>query len=133
MLKQMAIAAPSRVAVFAQTPTPAVHYEQLDEIRKSKCKDPVPGNFGCAILFDVGFPSFGNMIAGIVGGFVHQISLILDSTKYRYVRSTLKRDDTVSGLRRNVCVPARVDGDDLIVQCPDGTQTKGRILRREKN
>jgi len=55
------------------------------------------------------FPSSGNMIAGIVGGFVHQISLILDSTMYRYVRSTLKRDDTVSGLRRNVCVPARVD------------------------
>jgi hypothetical protein len=94
MLKQMAIAAPSRVAVFAQTPTPAVHYEQLDEIRKSKCKDPVPGNFGCAILFDVDFPS--------------------------------------SGQRRNVRLPAPGDGEDLPVQWPDGTQTKGRIIRREK-
>jgi len=44
----------------------------------------------------------------------------------------LKRDDTFSGLRRNVRVPARVDGDDLIVQWPGGTQTKERIIRREK-
>src|SRR6202035_1960726 len=38
-----------------------------------------------------------------------------------------------SGPRRNVRVPARVDGDALIVQWPDGTQTKGRIIRRKKN
>jgi hypothetical protein len=133
MLKQMAIAAVLSIAVFAQTHTPAVHYEQSDEIRESKCKDPVPGNFGCAILFDVDFPSSGNMIAGAVGGFVHQISLILHSTMYTVMYNPpLKRDDTFSGLRRNIRVPARFDGDDLIVQWPDGTQTKGRIIRREK-
>jgi hypothetical protein len=44
----------------------------------------------------------------------------------------LKRDDTFSGLRRNVRLPAPGDGDDLPVQWPDGTQTKGRIIRREK-
>jgi hypothetical protein len=82
MLKQMAIAAVLSVAVFAQTHTPAAHHEQSDEIRKTKCQGQVPGNFGCAILFDVDFPSSGNKIAGVVGGFVHQISLILDSTMY---------------------------------------------------
>ena len=119
--------------MFAETHTPAVHDEQSDEIRKTKCKDPVPGNFGCAILFDVDFPSSRNTIASVVGGFVHQISLILRSTMYTVMYNPpLKRDDTFSGLRRNVRVPARVDGDDLIVQWPGGTQTKERIIRREK-
>jgi hypothetical protein len=90
-----AIAAVLSVAVFAPTHTPAVRYEQSEEIRESKCKDPVPGNFGCAILFDVDFPSSGNMIAGVVGGFVHQISLILHSTMYTVMYNPpLKRDDT---------------------------------------
>lgn len=133
MLKQMLIAALLNVPVFAQTHTPVVHFEQLDEIRKIKCKDRVPENFGCAILFDVDFPSSGNMIASVVGGFVHQLSLILDSTMYTVMYDPpLKRDDKFSGLRRNVRVPARVDGDDLIVQWPDGTQAKARIVRREK-
>lgn len=82
MLKQMAIAAVLSVAVFAQTHTPAVHHEQSDQIRKTKCQGQVPGNLGCAILFDVDFPSSCNKIAGVVGGFVHQGSLILDSTMY---------------------------------------------------
>jgi hypothetical protein len=133
MLKQMAIAALLSVAVFARTHTAVVHFEQLDEIRKIKCKDQVPENFGYAILFDVDFPSSGNVIAGVVGGFVHQISLILDSTMYTVMYDPpLKREDTFSRLRRNVRVSARVDGDDVIVQWPDGTQTKERIIRRRK-
>jgi hypothetical protein len=133
MLKQMAIAALLSLPAFAQTRTPVVRVEQLDEIRKIKCKDRVPENFGCAILFDVDFPSSGNMIASVVGGFVHQLSLILDHTMYSALYDPpLKRDDKFSGLRRNVRVPARVDGDDLIVQWPDGAQAKGRIIRLEK-
>ncbi len=133
MLKQMAIAVFLSIAVFAQTHTPVVHFEQLDEIRTIKCKGQVPETFGCAILYDVDFPSSGNMIAGVVGGVVHQLSLILDSTMFTVVYDPpLKRDDKFSGLTRNVRVPARVDGDDLIVQWPDGTQAKGRIVRREK-
>jgi len=133
MLKQMSIAALLSVPVFAQTYTPVVHFEQLDEIKKIKCKDYVPEDFGCAILFDVDFPSSGNMIASVVGGFVRQLSLILDSTMYTVMYDPpLKRDDKFSGLRRNVRVPARVDGDDLLIQWPDGTQAKARIIRSEK-
>jgi hypothetical protein len=44
----------------------------------------------------------------------------------------LKRDDKFSDLRRRVHIPARVDGNDLIVQWPDRTQVKGRIVRRER-
>ncbi len=133
MLKQMAIAGLLSVPVFAQTHTPVVHLEQLDEIRKIKCKGQVPENFGCAILFDLDFPSSGNMIASVVGGFVRQLSLILDSTMYTVVYDPpLKRDDKFSDLRRNVRIPARVDGNDLIVQWPGGTQAKGRIIRRER-
>ena len=72
------------------------------------------------------------MTASVVGGFVRQLSLILDSTMYTVVYDPpLKRDDKFSGLRRNVRVPARVDGDDLLVQWPDGIQTKERIIRHE--
>ncbi len=82
------------------------HFEQLDEFREIKCKDRVPENFGYAILFDVDFPSSGNMIASVVGGVVHQISLILDSTMYTVMYDPpLKRDDPFSGLRRNGRVP----------------------------
>ena len=73
------------------------------------------------------------MIASVVGGFVHRLSIILDRTMYTVVYDPpLKRDDKFSGLRRNVRVPARVDGDELIVQWPDGTHAKGKIIRREK-
>jgi hypothetical protein len=128
MLKQMAIAVLLSVPVLAQTHVPVVHVEQLDEIRKIKCKHRVPEDFGCAIVFDVDFPSSGNMIATVVGGFVHQLSIILDRTLYTVVYDPpLKRDDKFSGLRRNVRVPARVDGDDLIVQW------LGRHTREGKN
>ena len=133
MLKQLAIAAVLSVPVFAQTHTPVVHVEQLDEIEKIKCKDRVPEDFGCAILFDVDFPSSGDMIASVVGGFGHQLSPILDRTMYTVMYDPpLKRDDKFSGLRRNVRVPARVDGENPIVQWPDGTQARGRIIQREK-
>src|SRR5260370_9357155 len=130
MLKQMAIAAFLRVPAVAQTHPPAMSYEQLDEIMKIKCNVQIPEHFDCAILFDVGFPSSGNMIASIVGGFVDQISLILDSTLYTVVYDPpLKRDDKFSLKAR---FPARIDGDDLIVQWPDGTHARGKIVRREK-
>jgi hypothetical protein len=130
MLKQMAIATLLSLPGLAQTHPPAMHYEQLDGITKIKCNVQIPENFDCAILFDIGFPPSGNMIASIVGGFVDQISLILDSTLYTVVYDPpLKRDDKFSLKAR---IPARVDGDDLIVEWPDGTQARGKIVRREK-
>jgi translation initiation factor IF-1 len=93
----------------------------------------VPENFGCAILFDLDFPSSGNLIASVVGGFVHQLSLILDGTMYTVLYDPpLNRDDRFSGLGRNVRIPARVEGDELIIQWRDGTQTRGRITHRKQ-
>ena len=130
MLKQLALAVLLSGSAFAQTHAAAVHV-QLDEIRKIQCT--VPEGFGCAILFDLDLPPFDILIGSVVGGFVHQLSLILDHTMYTVVYDfPLKRDDRFSGLRRNVRIPARVDGDDLIVQWPDGTEAKGKIVRREK-
>jgi hypothetical protein len=109
-----------------------VHFEQLDEVKKIKCQIQVPEGFGCAILFDLDFPS-DNMIASVVGGLIRQLSLILDGTLYTVVYDPpLKRDNKFFGLRRNVRIPARVDGDNLIVRWPDGTEARGRIIRREK-
>jgi hypothetical protein len=130
MLKPIAIAALLTVPALAQTRTPVIPLEHLDEIRTIKCQVQLPDNFGCAILFEVGFPSSGNMIVSMVGGFVDQISLILDSTLYTVAYDPpLERDDK---FRRRARVPARVDGDDLIIQWPDGTQARGKIVRREK-
>jgi hypothetical protein len=43
----------------------------------------------------------------------------------------LKRDAKFSGLRRNIGIPARVDGDALFVKWPDGKEAKAKIVRRE--
>jgi len=133
MLKQMAVAVLLSVPVFAQAHTPVVLFEQLDNMRKRECRVQVPENFGCAILFDLDFPSSGNIIASVVGGFVHQLSLILDGTMYTVLYDPpLNRGDRFSGLGRNARIPARVEGDQLIIQWRDGTQAKGRIIHREQ-
>ena len=132
MLKQMAIAAFLSIPALAQTHTPVPHFEQLDEIRGISCKDKVPENFRCAILFDLDLPPSNNMIASVVGGFIRQISLFVDGTLYTVTYDPpLKRDDKFSGLRKGLRIPARVEGDQLIVLWPDGTQAKGRIVGRE--
>ena len=129
MLRQFAVAVLLSGLAFAQSHTPVgPHFEQLDEIRKIDCK--VPEGFGCAILWDLDLPGRGNMIASVVGGVVRQISLIFDHTMYIVVYDPpLERDDR---MRRKTRVPARVDGDNLIIQWPDGTEAKGRIVKREK-
>jgi hypothetical protein len=111
------------------------------------CKGVVPQDFACAILFDVDppLPLDGIDIASVVGGesnvvrtpppapVIREVSLILDGTLYTAVYDPpLKRDDTFSGLRRNVGIPARVDGDNLFVKWPDGKEAKAKITRREK-
>ena len=132
MLKQFALAVLLSGSAFAQTHVPVEpQLEQLDEIRGRKCE--VPEGFRCGILVDVDLPDSGDMIASMVGGIVHQISLILGGTMYTVVYDPpLKRDDKFSNLRRYVRVPARIDGEDLTVQWPDKTEAKGRIVRREK-
>jgi hypothetical protein len=119
-------------SALAQTHAPGEAYsQQLDEIRGRKCE--VPKGFSCGILFDLDLPESGNMNLSVVGGVVHQISVILNGTMYTVVYDPpLKRDDTFSSLRRYSRIPARIDGDHLTIQWPDKTEAKGRIARREK-
>jgi hypothetical protein len=128
MLKLLALVILPSGLLYAQTHTPIFHFDQLDEIPKIECR--VPEGFGCAILWDVDLPPGSDLISSIVGGVVHQISVILDHTMYTVVyEPPLPRDDR---LRRKARVPARLVGDYLIIRWPDGTKSKGRIVKREK-
>ena len=128
MLRQFALAVLLSGLVFAQTHTPVAHFEQLDEIRKIECK--APEGFGCAILWDIDLPTRSDMIASMVGGVVHQVSVIFEHTMYTVVyEPPLPRDDRV---RRKAHVPAQVVGENLIIRWADGTEWKGRIVKREK-
>lgn len=87
----------------------------------------------CADSRLCGAPAPSAVHLGVVGGLVHQISVILNGTMYTVVYDPpLKRDDKFSSLRRYVRIPARIDGDSLIIQWSDKTKTKGRIVGREK-
>jgi hypothetical protein len=135
MLRQFALAVLLSGSALAQTPAPVeLHLQQLDqldEIRGRKCE--VPEGFGCGILFDLDLPEYGDLNLSLVGGVVHQISVILNGTVYTVVYNPpLKRDDKFSGLRRFVRIPARIDGDSLTIQWPDKTQARGSIVRHEK-
>jgi hypothetical protein len=127
---------------------PAQNYtvkEHLDEVRRVRCIGGVPKDFTCAILFDVDPPFLDGIdIASVVGGetdlayspsaqVIRRVSLILDGTLYTAVYDPpLKRDSTISGLRRNVGIPARVDGDDLFIKWPNGKEARAKVIHREK-
>ena len=146
MLKHTAFAFLLVGLAFAQRE----YAEHLDDAgllpgSKIKCIGEVPKDFACAIFFDVDPPLHNGIdIVSVIGGesnFPHtppppairEISLILNGTLYTAVYDPpLKRDEKISGLRRNVGIPARVDGDDLFVKWPDGKEVKAKIIRRDK-
>jgi len=110
-----------------------------------KCIGEVPKDFVCAIFWDVDPPLYNGIdIVSVIGGesnfpqtppppVIREISLILNGTKLTAVYDPpLKRDEKISGLRRNVGIPARADGDDLFVKWPDGKEVRAKIIRREK-
>jgi hypothetical protein len=145
MLKQTALLFLLLGMAFSQTSSVEVH---LDDIRgrEVKCATEVPKDFSCAIFFGVDPPIHDGIdIASVVGGeggnlpqappapVIREVSLILDGTLYTAVYDPpLKRDDKFSGLKRNVGIPARVDGDALFVKWPDGKEVKAKIIRRER-
>jgi hypothetical protein len=103
---------------------------------KIKCIGEVPKDFACAIFWDID-PPFGISVIGGESNFpppvIREVSLILDGTLYTAVYDPpMKWDEKISGLRRNVGIPARVDGDNLFVKCPGGKEVKAKIIRREK-
>ena len=145
MLKQTALLFLLLGSAFAQNHPVEVH---LDDIKGPGviCTTEVPNDFSCAIFFDVDPPIHDGIdIASVVGGeggnfpqappapVIREVSLILDGTLYTAVYDPpLKRDAKFSGLRRNVGIPARIDGDALFVKWPDGKEAKAKIIRREK-
>ena len=140
MLKQTPLLLLLLGSAFCQTNSVEVH---LDDIKGPgvKCTTEVPEDFACAILVYVDPPIDGIDIASVVGGegpqippapVIREVSLILEGTMYTAVYDPLlKRDAKFSGLRRNVGIPARVDGDALFVKWPDGKEAKAKIIRRE--
>lgn len=130
---QMALLLLFSIPTFAQSklPPPTV-IVQLDEIRKRPCDIQVPEGFSCAVLFIVGMPAPDEMIDGTVGEDVSQVSVYLDGKLHTIVYDPpLKRDYKFSHLRRGMHIPVRIERDDLILQWPDQTRSKGKIIRRE--
>ena len=144
MLKQTPLLLLLLGSAFSQTHPAEVH---LDDIKgpEVKCTTELPKDFACAIFFAVDPPIHDGIdIASVVGGecncrqtlpapVIREVSLILDGTLYTAVYDPpLNRDVKFSGLRRNVGIPARVDGDALFVKWPDGKEVKAKIIRRER-
>jgi hypothetical protein len=125
------------ILAFAQSQFPPaarafVQLDQLDEIRQHRCDIQVPEGFSCAVLFDVGIPDADGMIASILGEDVPQVSVYLDGRLYTIgYDPPLKRDDKFYHLRKGMHVPVRIERNELILQWPDQTRSKGKIIRRE--
>jgi len=122
------------ISAFAQSQVPSAYRGamQLDEIRKRFCEFELPEGFGCGVLFDVGIPVSDGMIDSIVGEDVSQVSVYLDGTLYTIAYDPpLKRDDKFVRLRRGVHIPVRIEKNQLILQWPDQTHCKGKIIQRE--
>lgn len=119
------------ISALAQSHPPLAEHAttQLDEVRKRPCDVQMPEGFTCAVLFNVGTASDDEMIASIVGENVSQISVYVGGTLYTVAYDPpLKRDDR---LRKWMHVPVRIVSNDLILQWPDQTRSKGKIIRRE--
>jgi hypothetical protein len=116
----------------SQTPSPYHASMQLDEMRTRSCDIDLPEGFNCGVLFDVGIPASGGMIASIVGGNLPQISVYLAGTLYTIAYDPpLKRDDKFLHLSRGTHVAVRIEKNHLILQWPDQTRCRGKIMRRE--
>src|SRR5436305_1458626 len=98
-----------------------------------------------AIFFDLDPPLYegigianvasanGNSVQTAPVPVIRAVSVILDGTLYTAVYDPpVTRDDKISHLCAIAGIPARVDGEDLFIQWPDGEVVKGKIVRREK-
>lgn len=108
---------------------------EIGRAGKVTCKEePLPEDFACALVFNVD-PPVPDGIASISGGeyeLIRGVTLILDGTLYTGIYDPpLRRENGLSSLRKNARIPARVDGDYLLVLCPDGKRTRAKVVRRE--
>ncbi len=119
-------------------PTPALTPTLEDyEFRrgvKIECQEPLPEGFACGVILSID-PPLPDGIASVVGGEdydIRGIGLAIDGTLYTVVFDLpLKRSDHSSDIKRCNTVPARVDGNNLIIEWPDGKQSNARIIHRD--
>ena len=119
-------------SALAQSHWPPAHEVYLDDLRKRPCDIQTPEGFTCAVLFNGGTTPYDGMIASVVGEDVSQLSLYLDGRLYAVVCDPpLKRADSFSRLKRGMQLPVRIEGNVLILEWPDHTRSKGKIIQRE--
>jgi len=101
---------------------------------KIQCMEALPDGFSCGIVYNLG-PSLPEGIASIVGGqydAVREISLILNGTLYTAVCDPpWNRVGHIANIKRNTTLPARVQGNNLVMKWSDSTEIKSMIIRRE--
>lgn len=118
-------------SALAQSNLPPPHLMQLDDIRKRPCDIQVPEGFTCAVLFSVGATPYDGMIASVIGEDVPQISVYLGGMLYTIAYDPPLKGDGIPRLRRGIQVPVRIESNILILQWPDHTRSKGKIIQRE--
>jgi hypothetical protein len=98
------------------------------------CKEVVSSGFTCAIVFNLD-PPLPDGIRSVVGGnyaLVRGVALILDGTLYTAVFDPpLEQSQGFATLSRNQRIPARVEGNHLVVRIPNGKEAKAKIIRHE--
>ena len=114
--------------------TPTLEDYEFHRGVKIECQEPLPEGFACGVILSID-PPLPDGIASIVGGedrLIRGIGVAIDGTLYTVAfDSSLKRGDHSSDIKRCNTVPARVERNNLIVQWPDGTQSKVRIIHRD--
>lgn len=96
--------------------------------------EAVSSGFTRAIVFNLD-PPLPDGIRSVVGGdyaVVRGVALILNGTLYTALFDPpLKQSDGFATLSRDQRIPARVDGNYLILRLPNGKEAKARIIRHE--
>ncbi len=114
--------------------TPTLEDYEFHRGAKIECQKPLPEGFACAVILTIA-PPLPDGIASIIGGedrLIRGIGVAIDGTLYTAVfDSPLKRGDHSSDIKRCKTVPARVDGNSLIIEWPDGKRSKARIIHRD--
>jgi hypothetical protein len=96
--------------------------------------EAVPSGFTRAIVFNLD-PPLPDGIRSVVGGdyaVVRGVALILNGTLYTAAFDPpLEQSDRFATLSRDQRIPARVEGNYLILRLPNGKESRAMIIRHE--
>ena len=94
----------------------------------------VSSGFTCAIVFNLD-PPLPDGIRSVIGGdyaVVRGVMLIVNGTLYTAVFDPpLEQRDGFATLSKDQRIPARVEGNYLLLRLPDGKEAKAKIIRHE--